>query len=434
MIVIVGAGPAGLSAGYHLGEAEYLILEQEAEPGGLCRSFDLDGCTFDLGGHAFFTRHSYVRELLGRLCEPGLFSQPREAWVHSHGRYLRYPFQTSLFGLPTEVVEECLVGFCDAVFLQRGAAPPANLREWIELTFGSGIGKHFLMPYNEKVWAYPLDEIAPEWTTNRVVTPDIRAIVAGALRSQQFSAYPNSTVTYPARGGFFNLYRGFTRTVGDRIRRAEVTEVLPRQRQLRTGHGDTVDYDAVISTMPLDVLVARTQGLAECCHSAAAQLRFNSLYLVNLVFDRPRLSDLQRVYSADPDIPFHKLVLNSNSSPELRDRPHFGIQAEVSWSAHKHVDPTDLVPRVLEALRRMEIVGPGDHLTASSVVPVERAYPVQTPATRAAREHLLETFRGYDILCAGRFGEWLYINSDDAVMRGKARADELTTPAPPIPV
>jgi protoporphyrinogen oxidase len=402
-----------------------VILEQEAESGGLCRSFDLDGCTFDLGGHAFFTKHEYVRELVGQLCEPGLFSQPREAWVYSHGSYLRYPFQTNLHGLPTEVIEESLVGLYDAVYLQRGSAPPANLREWVELTFGAGIGKHFLLPYNEKVWAYPLEEIAPDWTSNRVVTPDTRAIVAGALRSERFSAFPNATVSYPASGGFANLYRGFLHTVGDRIRQATVTEVFPREHRLRTDDGAVVAYDAMVCTMPLDVLVSRSHGLDDCCRAAAAHLRYNSLYLVNLVFDRPQMTTMQRIYSADPDVPFHKLVLNSNSSAELRGRPRFGIQAEVSWSPHKHVDPAGLESRVLDALRRLDIAREDDRVTASSVVPVERAYPVQTPQTAAAREHLLETFGGYDIRCAGRFGEWLYINSDDAVMRGKARAEEL---------
>lgn len=425
MIVIIGAGPAGLSAAYHLGDEEHTILESEPEPGGLCRSFDLGGATFDLGGHAFFTKHEYVRELVERLCEPGVFAQPREAWVHSHDTFVRYPFQSHLHGLPSDVVEECLVGLFEAARRQASAAAPANLREWIELTFGPGIAAHFMLPYNEKLWAFPLTEIAPGWTSNRVVTPDVAAIVGGALRPERFSDFPNAVVRYPAAGGFANLYQGFLRSVGDRIRRHTVIEVSPETSTVRVEDGTGIGYDRLISTMPLDELVARTNGLDDCCRAAAGELRHNSLHLVNLVFDRPAMTEMQRVYCADPDIPFHKLVLNSNSNPELRSRPCFGIQAEVSFSEHKRVDPDGLPERVLAALRRIGIAEAADQVTATRVVTVPRAYPVQTAATVEARTHLLDEFRRRRIHCAGRFGEWLYINSDDAVMRGRARAEEI---------
>ncbi|WP_431727119.1 protoporphyrinogen/coproporphyrinogen oxidase [Verrucosispora sp. TAA-831] len=425
MIVIIGAGPAGLSAAYHLGDEKYTVLESEAEPGGLCRSFDLGGATFDLGGHAFFTKHDYVRDLVEQLCEPGVFAQPREAWVHSHDTFVRYPFQSHLHGLPSEVVEECLVGLYEAARRQPLAAPPANLREWIELTFGPGIAARFLLPYNEKLWAFPLTEIAPGWTSNRVVTPDVAAIVGGALRPDRFSDFPNAVVRYPATGGFANLYQGFLRTVGERIRRHSVVEVRPGESTVRVEGGATIGYDHLVSTMPLDELVRRTDGLDDCCRDAAGELRHNSLHLVNLVFDRPAMTEMQRVYCADPEIPFHKLVLNSNSNPELRARPCFGIQAEVSFSAHKRADPEGLTDRVLAALRRIGIAEADDRVSAASVVTLPRAYPVQTSATVEARTHLLAEFQRRRIHCAGRFGEWLYINSDDAVLRGRVRAEEI---------
>lgn len=424
MIVVVGAGPAGLSAAYHLDGHDYLVLEAASEPGGLCRSFELGGTIFDLGGHAFFTKHDYVRRLVTELCEQGLYAQPREAWIYSHDTFIRYPFQSHLHGLPGQVVEDCLVGLYEAAARHRDARP-TNLGEWIAATFGPGIAKHFLVPYNEKVWAFPLSEVAPDWTGERVVTPDPRDIVAGALRQRRFSAFPNATVTYPAAGGFANLYRGFLRTVGDRIVRHTVREVFPAQRRLRTEDGTVFDYDHLISTMPLDELVACSVGLESCCREAAASLRHNSLHLVNLVFDRPAMTTMQRTYCADPAVPFHKLVFNSNSNDDLRGRPCFGVQAEVSWSAYKPVDPEGLPDRVLDALRRMGIATPDDRVIASSVITLDRAYPVQTPRTADARAHLLTDLGRYGISCAGRFGEWRYINSDDAVMRGKARAEEL---------
>lgn len=421
MIVIVGAGPAGLSAAYHL-HADFVLLEKEAEPGGLCRSFELGGVTFDLGGHAFFTRHEYVRTLIQQTFAVPLFTQQRRAWVFSHGTYIPYPFQMHLHGLPVEVVKECLAG------LGNVAADPtdgsaSNLLAWIERSFGAGIARHFLTPYNRKLWAYPLENISPDWTSERIVAADVERIIAGARSSVGFSDFANATVSYPAHGGFSGLFEGFRQSVRARLRRASVTRVDLDKRYVVTDADEILPYELLISTMPLDRLIASVANAPRCCREAAAKLEHNSLHLVNLVFAGQNMSDMQRVYSADESIPFHKLVLNSNSSASLRTLPGSGIQAEVSFSAHKTVEVAGLKHRVLESLVQMGIVEPGNLPIADSLVTVGYAYPIRTPTSERAREHLLGELAEAGVFCAGRFGEWLYINSDDAIMRGRLQAE-----------
>jgi protoporphyrinogen oxidase len=423
MIIIIGAGPAGLSAAYHL-DSDFVVLEKEDAPGGLCRSFDLAGATFDLGGHAFFTRHQYVRDLLERLSETKPFTQPRRAWVYSHGVFVPYPFQMNLHGLPVYVVKDCLVGLYHAAAAHTDA-PAQTLQEWIDRSFGEGISRHFLTSYNRKLWAFPLDEISPDWTSDRIVLPDIERIVAGALEDANFTNFVNATVSYPAEGGFFSFFAGFLPFVGDRLRRARVVRVNLEKRFVVTEGGGTLDYDYLISTMPLTELIAAIDDAPTCCRDAAATLLHNSLHLVNLVFARSQISDMQRVYAADGSIPFHKLVLNSNSSESLRLRPHFGIQAEVSFSPYKTVERAGLEQQVIEAVVGMGIITEEERPVATSVVTVRHAYPIYTKDTVAAREHLLSTLEEKGVYCAGRFGEWLYINSDDAIMRGMARAQEV---------
>ena len=238
--MIVGAGPAGLSAAYHL-ESDYVILEKEPEPGGLCRSFSLGGTTFDLGGHAFFTSHDYVRDLVeDRGVE--LFVQPRSAWIYSHETYLPYPFQCNLYGLPTEVVRECLVGLCEAA-ADRSEVPVPTLQQWIDRTFGSGISRHFMTPYNAKTWAFPPTEILADWTPRRIVTPDFDAIIRGALERTDFTAFPNAMVAYPATGGYFGLYEGLVDAVGPRLRHDGIASINLGHRYVSTDSGERVEYD-----------------------------------------------------------------------------------------------------------------------------------------------------------------------------------------------
>lgn len=423
MIAIIGAGPAGMSAAYHL-RGEYLIFEKENDVGGLCRSFDLGGATFDMGGHAFFTKHDYVRALVDRLCPEGLYQQPRRASVWSHGRFVRYPFQMHLYGLPTEVIGDCLVGLLDAARTEERTARPDNLQDWIDRSFGPGIGTHFLTPYNEKLWAFPLSEVSPDWCSERIVAPDVSAIVAGALQPQEFSDFPNATVLYPARGGFQQLYGGFLPAIRESMRWAAVTQVHLGEKRLLTSAGGEFEYDWLISTMPLNELVRKALDAPDDCRIAASRLRHNSLYLVNLVFDQGH-TDWQRVYAADSRIPFHKLVVSSNSSPDLRARNHFAVQAEVTFSEHKRVDRSRLIDDVHDVLADIELVGSDSKLVASSVLAVDYAYPVYTAETRRARKYLLDTLERHHVLCAGRFGEWMYINSDEAVMSGRRRAERV---------
>lgn len=418
MIIIIGAGPAGLSTAFHL-KHDYLLLEQDNSIGGLCRSFDLAGVSFDLGGHAFFTKHEEIKNLLLKLSDNEVCTQPREAWIYSYGTFIPYPFQANLYGLPTEVVKECIMGLFETLE-HRSDASIHNFQEWINQSFGSGISKHFLEPYNKKLWAYPLTEIFPEWTANRIVKPDIDAILDGALRRVDFKAYPNSTVLYPAQGGFINLFKGFLPYIGNRIKLdTKVKSINLQNRTILLNNGEVVNYEYLVSTMPLDQLVGHTIDIPSMYITMASKLKYNSLHIVSLVFDRAHITEMQRVYVSDPQIPFHKLVINSNASPALQSLPNFGIQAEVSFSAYKPEPVAGLTERVLSCIQNMGIVHASDQVVASNVTTLTRAYPIYTHDWVSVRQALLSYYQSHGVFCVGRFGEWSYINSDDAVLRGK---------------
>lgn len=424
MVIIIGTGPAGLSTSYHLRDVEHLLVDKDPEPGGMCKSFELGGAVFDLGGHAFYTAHTYVQNLITNVFGVDLYRQPRRAWVYSHDEYVPYPFQCNLFGLPLDVVKESLVGLYDAL-LERSDAPVTNLADWIDRSFGAGIAKHFMRPYNEKLWAHPLEEVSFEWTPRRVVSADVEAIVEGALTRSGFNDFPNHHVFYPAKGGYFNLYQGFLAHTAERRHNDAVVSVNLAKKYIVTESSGRIDYEYLVSTMPLDELIEIAMDAPTCCRAAAAKLKFNSLFLVNLVYGRPKITDKHRVYSADPTIPFHKLVVNSTASPDLFERETFGIQGEVSFSPHKHVARSGLEERMSESLVRIGFTDPDDDIVASSVVTLPHAYPVYTQDTPAAREHLLSELENRGVYCAGRFGEWMYLCSDEAVMRGRMRAEQV---------
>jgi len=114
-VVVIGAGPTGLSAAYHLGE-DALLLEANDTVGGWCRSLADNGFTFDWAGHIMFSNDPYVHEMYKMLLGDNVHWQDREAWIYSKDVYTRYPFQGSLYGLPADVIKECIVGAIEARF------------------------------------------------------------------------------------------------------------------------------------------------------------------------------------------------------------------------------------------------------------------------------------------------------------------------------
>jgi len=114
MILILGGGLAGLSAAWHLGDRPHLVLEAEHEPGGLCRSREIDGFVFDYTGHLLHLREPRIVRLVEELLPGGLATLERRAFIRTRGATLPFPFQAHLHGLPADVVCDCVVGFAEA--------------------------------------------------------------------------------------------------------------------------------------------------------------------------------------------------------------------------------------------------------------------------------------------------------------------------------
>ena len=203
----------------HLEDTDFLLAEKHARTGGLCRSIVQDGFTFDQAGHIFFTTDKYVDGLFRDVLADNFHEQMRESWVYLYDAYQRYPFQGNLFGLPPAVVKECLLGVIEAsrnappalaAAVGNGngngngnghAAPPANFLEWSHRTFGAGITRHFMQPYNFKVWGIDPARMSSDWIAGRVLTPSLDEVIEGSLQRGRPDMGPNARFGYPLHGG-----------------------------------------------------------------------------------------------------------------------------------------------------------------------------------------------------------------------------------------
>jgi UDP-galactopyranose mutase len=440
-VVVVGAGPTGLSAAYHLGE-QALLLEANRRVGGLCRSIEDGGFTFDHAGHIMFSNDPYVHELYQLLLGDNVHWQDREAWIYSKGVYTRYPFQGALYGLPPSVVKECLIG---AVEAQRAGVPSdptecASFEEFIHRVWGAGIAKHFAIPYNRKLWAVPLDEMETSWLGGRVPLPDLAQMIEGALEPVPKPMGPNARFGYVLRGGFQALMDGFLPHLRGPLRLgARVAEVSVARRTVTLAGGDQVPFECLISTMPTPELV-RVLGdeAPDEVREAADGLRHVSVRCVNLGVGRSDLTEKHWIYYPE-DTVFHRIFVQGNASPHCNPPGGFGLTCEITYSPSKPLpcDGDALIARCIDDCRSVGIIDPDDPIWVANQVDLPYAYVVYDRERAANVAVIRDWLAQNDVLLAGRYAEWEYFNSDHAFVAGRnaaLRAASLVSHAVPAVV
>ena len=295
--VILGAGPTGLGAAYRLverGEKDFEIFERSGQVGGLATSFtDPKGWTWDVSGHIIFSGYKYFNDFLGKvLGKDGIRWIDRESWIKFEDKYVRYPFQNHLSSLPERAMLECLIGLVESQTIDKDRAF-TNFAEWVLAKFGGGVAKHFMNPYNFKVWATPLEKMGYYWIAERVSVVDWRKAIETTVVPKSTDWGPNAKFGYPLHGGTLGLWRSVLPFVGeDRVRyHKRAVSVDEEKREIAFSDGSTRAYDRLLTTMPLDAFVARLTHAPESVRKAAETLLFNRLFSVGVGLRRPSPSD-----------------------------------------------------------------------------------------------------------------------------------------------
>ena len=434
-IVIIGAGPCGLACGRELdrlGHPNWIILERAPEPGGLAASVvDSAGFTWDLGGHVVFSHFGEFDALLRETMNGEIRQHERSSYIRFDDRWIPYPFQNNLRHLPPEVVEECLRGLATA----PGGSTEMNFDEWMRSVFGEGITRHFMAPYNRKVWATPTTQMSSSWIAERVSLIDYERVLRNVREGRDDVGWgPNNTFVFPARGGTGEIYRRLASPLRDRIQlEVEVVEVDPERRRLLTRDGDRLDYRALVSTMPLDRLVMALVAPAPALIDAAANLVHNSVHMVGVGYELPLSDEKSWMYFPQDAAPFYRATnfakYAAANVPDGDTSRYCSYMTETAYSEHRPEPREGLEERVEGGLRASGVV-PGNPPVASvHVEDIEYAYPVPTVSRDEALSVIQPWLMEREILSRGRFGSWRYEigNMDHAVKMGIDAARRLVT-------
>lgn len=414
---MIGAGPAGLAFAMAWPGATQ-IVEQAQEVGGLCRSIEFGGALFDIGGHCFHTPHADVAALVGELMAGRWEEQKRDARVAFGGEWIDYPFQQHV----DQVTDPIAADAC-----RHGGNPDyrasagEDFGSWIIGRFGAGVAAHFMAPYNRKLWARDLRGMSCEWVGERIagaaaVETDKRApLIAGAV------------VGYPATGGFAEIFRAMARQAGPVAFGRRVVAIDTVSRTMRCADGNALAWDRLVSTMALPQLLTCLADCPEDLCEKAARLEAVSLKIVMISAAKAADAPPHRIYSADPEVPAHKIVFNHRSSTALKQRPREAVVCEVSY-AHAKPPPDDvtLERTMIDWLISKGLIGADRDAIYARTVDVPLAYPVPTPERAAIVDDIRAYLAQLRIYSIGRFGGWTYANSDGCIKEAMVLADRLS--------
>lgn len=431
-IVILGAGATGLGAAYRLTERnlEFTVFEQHDYAGGHAASFTTpEGFTFDEGGHVLFSHYPYFDQAVSSTLGGRVLRHRRESWILMSGSWVRYPFQEHIYQLPAEDAYDCVAGLVDVAGNGHGT-PPANFREWIEASFGSGIARRFMVPYNEKVWAHPLHLMDYRWIGERVATVDLKKTVRRLLLREESQWGPNAEFVYPLEGGFGGLMTAFQRAIdpqrlrlGHSVRRIDV-----EQHVIEFRGGIRARYDSLITTIPLPVLLRVLQGPGtDTLRAEGERLLHNGVFAVGVGVRGTSPSEKHWIYFPESRYPFYRVTFLSNYSPALVPRADtYSLLVETSFSPFRPLERKMVVERIIASLEDLGWLRRSDILSIWSKG-MRFGYPIPSLGRDAALRRIQAFLEEHRIYSRGRFGGWRYEvgNTDHSFMQGVEVVDRV---------
>ncbi len=423
---ILGAGLAGLGAAY---ESDFPVFEKKKTPGGTAASVRNSGYVFDYGIHVIHSKDPSFHELM-KTVGAQFVSHQRRGLIYSHGSYAAYPFQINTSHLPVRIRLQCVLGY----LFKKNIEPITNYEEWILQNFGNGFGRQFLIPYSEKFWCIHPSEMTPEWTgEQRVPMPKISDVVKGAFFDQKGAYGPNSEFIYPSGAGIG--FGGIPEAIAAHVKHLHcnmtATSVDLRNKTVEFNGGDALlSYENLIWTIPLPELPRLIKDLPQDVKAAVDKLRYNSIAVVNLGFNRPKLSDNHWIHFPDEEISFFRISFPGNFALGLNPETASTIQAEVAYFGDCPLETDHLISKVHQDLISVGIVESSDELIFKEVLHQKYGYVIydkdHSNSCKVIHDYLLE----HNVHCCGRYGEWAYLWADQAVKSGRQTACEILKKKP----
>jgi protoporphyrinogen oxidase len=419
-IAILGAGLTGLSAAIELGRhgVGYRIFEKLAQPGGHVVTVEENGFRFDRTGHLLHLKNDALRDEVLDWIGPDHLQIQRRSVIWSNGVYTRYPFQANTFGLPPQVAYDCVQGFLAAHFA-KDKPPPSNFEEFCLHHFGEGISRHFMIPYNSRLWGVHPREITSDWCQRFVPLPRLEDVIAGAVGLNDRELGYNSNFIYP-RMGIGQLPEGMARLVPN-IELGKSPRRIDLAARRLFFDDEQVSFDVLLSSIPLPRLIELLDDVPEPIRKAAAKLRCSHLHYLDVALRRPSGKDFHWAYVPEEKYPFYRVGCYSHFSAALAPAGKSSLYVELADRSPPDLER--LMPQVENGLIEMGVIDAPEQIEFARVRRIDYAYVIFDHEYFAALDVIRPFLEASRIISSGRYGDWNYSSMEDAITFGKLAAE-----------
>jgi protoporphyrinogen oxidase len=328
-------------------------------------------------------------------------------------------------GLPPQVVAECLKGFIAATLGPEGAVlraqEPRTFHDFVLRYLGAGINKHFMESYNRKLYTVDPAELSAEWGGRFVPRPSLDEVIDGAVGLVRAGIGYNATFVYPAQGGIESIPRALSAELQCQVDfGARVSRIETSRRRLQLTDGRSVDYEALLSTIPLKQLVSLLDPCPPAVAEAAASLRSIGVTVVELGVRGSCPTPFHWTYFPETSFPFYRVGSPSQVNPALAPPGFTSYAAEFSHQGPPPAAET-IIPATIAGLERVGLLRRDDVVLARArTIPV--AYVLVDHACGEARKCIHDYLASLGIERAGRYGQWEYSGMEDALVSGDTAA------------
>lgn len=390
--LILGAGPAGLTLAAALknkGINDLLVLEKESEAGGLCRSREVDGSPFDIGGgHFLDVRRPKVNEFLFKFMPEEEWDRyERDSRIELKGQIIGSPIEANIWMLDTDSQVEYLKAIAEAGCVS-GKPMPEKFTEWIYWKLGKRIAEDYMIPYNKKMFGEELDSLGTYWLEK---LPDVsfEDTLRSCLTHKAYAKQPgHAEFFYPKKYGYGELWLRIAESLGDRLKTGVSAAKLDIDENTVN---DEFKADIIINTVPWTAFET-IKGADDRMLKGIKTLKYSSI--VTEYFSENMDTKAHWIYYPEEAKDYHRILVRHNFCPGSG-----GYWTETNLARYKESSREHFVN--------------------------EYAYPLNTIGKNETMAELLLKMKEHNVIGLGRWGEWQHFNSDVVVERALKLAEEL---------
>ena len=392
-VVIIGAGPAGLTAAYELVKNGFspLVVEKSAQVGGIARTDQHRGYRYDIGGHRFFTKVPEIQELWNEVLERDFIKVPRLSRIHFRGRFFNYPIELWNAFSNLGVRESILIVLSYLKWKLRPYPLEETFEHWVTNRFGKRLYQRFFQTYTEKVWGIPCNKIRADWAAQRIKGLSLKSAVTDALFGGGDAKTLIKEFDYPKLGPgmMWERFRDLVRSMGGQVRLetetvsvvhdgGRVTKVVCRHQELM----ENIEGEYFLSSMPLSELVLMLDPPPPRYVLEAAQgLSYRDFLIVGLCVHGERLFPDNWIYVHTPGVRVGRIQNFGNWSKAML--PEVGMSSlGLEYFCTKGDDLWEMADAELVELASRELTdlgllgAEGARVSHGVVIRQEKAYPV----------------------------------------------------------